>query len=53
MPLFRYSHQTLTQNKTNQSHQSLDSVKELPGVAADEQFLKELQGKRLYFQALK
>ncbi|KAI9763332.1 MAG: hypothetical protein M1840_000597 [Geoglossum simile] len=33
--------------------QSLDSVKELPGVAADEQFLKELQGKRLYFQALK
>ncbi|KAH0555800.1 hypothetical protein GP486_006254 [Trichoglossum hirsutum] len=33
--------------------QSLDSVKELPGVAADEPFLKELQGKRLYFQALK
>ncbi|KAH0538050.1 hypothetical protein FGG08_005312 [Glutinoglossum americanum] len=33
--------------------QSLDSVKELPGVVADGPFLKELQGKRHYFQALK
>ncbi|KAI9816223.1 MAG: hypothetical protein M1827_001824 [Pycnora praestabilis] len=33
--------------------QSLDSVKDLPGVAADEQFIQELEGKRAYFQALK
>ena len=32
---------------------SLDSVKELPGVAADEPFLRELEGTRSYFQALK
>ncbi|KAI9783781.1 MAG: hypothetical protein M1839_003117 [Geoglossum umbratile] len=39
--------------KARPVHQSLDSVKELPGVAADDKFLKELQVKRLYFQALK
>ncbi len=33
--------------------QSIDSVKELPGVAADEAFVKELQAKRDYFRALK
>ncbi|KAI9886687.1 MAG: hypothetical protein M1823_001531 [Watsoniomyces obsoletus] len=33
--------------------QSIDSVKELLGVAADEAFVKELQGKRDYFRALK
>jgi signal recognition particle subunit SRP68 len=33
--------------------QSLDSVKELPGVAADEKFLKELDVKYGYFTALK
>ncbi|KAL6719853.1 signal recognition particle subunit srp68 [Lecanora helva] len=33
--------------------QSLDSVKELPGVAADQQFLGELQAKRSYFAALR
>ena len=33
--------------------QSLDSVKSLPGVAADESFLNELSGKRFYFQALR
>ena len=33
--------------------QSLDSVKELPGVAADERFMAELKAKRAYFQALK
>ncbi|KAI9873315.1 MAG: hypothetical protein M1830_000552 [Pleopsidium flavum] len=33
--------------------QSLDSVKELPGVAADEAFMTELEAKREYFQALK
>jgi len=39
--------------KANFIVQSLDSVKELPGVAADGAFLKELRGKRSYFQALK
>lgn len=33
--------------------QSLDSVTELPGVAADEAFIAELKAKRFYFQALK
>ena len=33
--------------------QSLDSVKELPGVAADEAFIKELEAKRTYFAALR
>ena len=33
--------------------QSLDSVKELPGVAADQAFLKELHAKRAYFAALR
>ncbi|MCJ1270307.1 hypothetical protein MMC22_010203 [Lobaria immixta] len=33
--------------------QSLDSVKELPGVAADQAFLKELDGKRAYFATLR
>lgn len=33
--------------------QSLDSVKELPGVAADEGFMKELEAKRAYFAALR
>ena len=33
--------------------QSLDSIKELPGVAADATFLKELQAKYGYFSALK
>ena len=33
--------------------QSLDSVKELPGVAADEIFMKELEAKRAYFAALR
>jgi signal recognition particle subunit SRP68 len=33
--------------------QSLDSIKELPGVAADAQFLKELSAKRTYFHSLK
>lgn len=33
--------------------QSLDSVKELPGVAADEAFMKELEAKRAYFAALR
>lgn len=33
--------------------QSLDSVKELPGVAADQKFVKELEAKRAYFAALK
>lgn len=33
--------------------QSLDSVKGLPGVAADEAFMTELEIKRAYFQALK
>lgn len=33
--------------------QSLDSVKELPGVAADQQFVQELDTKRAYFTALK
>ena len=33
--------------------QSLDSVKELPGVAADRNFNEELQAKRAYFAALR
>lgn len=33
--------------------QSLDSIKELPGVAADERFLEELEAKNNYFSALK
>ena len=33
--------------------QSLDSVKELPGVIADETFVQELDSKRSYFRALK
>lgn len=33
--------------------QSLDSVKELPGVIADEAFVSELNAKRSYFRALK
>ncbi len=33
--------------------QSLDSVKELPGVAADQLFISELEGKRAYFSALR
>ena len=33
--------------------QSLDSVKELPGVAADQKFLEELEAKRAYFAALR
>ena len=33
--------------------QSLDFVESLPGVAADESFLRELRGKRFYFQALR
>ncbi len=37
----------------NSTLQSLDSVKELPGVAADQKFLKELEVKRAYFAALR
>ena len=33
--------------------QSLDSVKELPGVAADQEFVKSLETKRSYFTALR
>ena len=33
--------------------QSLDSIKELPGVAADQPFLDELAAKKSYFAALK
>ena len=33
--------------------QSLDSLKELPGVAADQDFVRELQSKRAYFAALR
>ena len=33
--------------------QSLDSVKELPGVAADQNFVAELEAKKAYFAALK
>lgn len=33
--------------------QSLDSVRELPGVAADQKFLAELHAKRSYFAALR
>lgn len=35
------------------SLQSLDSVKDLPGVAADQSFLGELGAKRAYFSALR
>ena len=37
----------------NSTLQSLDSVKELPGVAADQKFVEELEAKRKYFAALK
>lgn len=33
--------------------QSLDSVRELPGVAADQNFVAELEAKRAYFAALR
>lgn len=33
--------------------QSLDSVKELPGVVADQKFVEELEAKRVYFAALR
>ena len=33
--------------------QSLDSVKELPGVAADRQFIEDIEAKRAYFAALR
>ena len=33
--------------------QSLDSVKELPGIAADQPFVQELNAKRAYFAALR
>ena len=33
--------------------QSLDSVKDLPGVAADSEFMAELEAKRSYFAALR
>lgn len=33
--------------------QSLDSVRELPGVAADQKFVDEIEAKRAYFAALK
>ncbi|KAI9780399.1 MAG: hypothetical protein M1816_002857 [Peltula sp. TS41687] len=33
--------------------QSIDSIKDLPGVAGDETFMAELQAKRNYFRALK
>lgn len=33
--------------------QSIDSVKELPGVAGDASFMEELNGKRHYFQSLR
>lgn len=35
------------------SLQSLDSIKELPGVAADQKFVEELAAKRAYFAALR
>ena len=37
----------------NSTLQSLDSVKELPGVAADQKFVDELDAKRAYFAALR
>ena len=37
----------------NSTIQSLDSVKELPGVAADQHFVEELESKRAYFAALR
>ena len=37
----------------NSTLQSLDSVKELPGVAADQTFVQELGAKRAYFAALR
>lgn len=33
--------------------QSLDSIKNLPGVAADDEFVKELESNRAYFASLK
>lgn len=33
--------------------QSLDSIRALPGVAADDEFVKELESKRAYFASLK
>lgn len=33
--------------------QSLDSIKNLPGVAADDEFMRELESKRGYFASLK
>ena len=37
----------------NSTLQSLDSVKELPGVAADQKLMEELGAKRAYFAALR
>ena len=37
----------------NSTLQSLDSVKELPGVAADQTFVVEIDAKRAYFAALR
>ena len=37
----------------NSTLQSLDSVKELPGVAADQDFVVELEAQRTYFAALR
>ena len=37
----------------NSTLQSLDSVKELPGVAADQKLMEELEAKRAYFAALR
>ena len=37
----------------NSTLQSLDSVKELPGVAADQKFVEELEARRAYFAALR
>lgn len=37
----------------NSTLQSLDSVKELPGVAADQKLVEELEAKRAYFAALR
>ena len=37
----------------NSTLQSLDSVKELPGVAADQKFVNEIEAKRAYFAALR
>ena len=48
--LNRLKEQVVLQDSTLQS---LDSVKELPGVAADQQFLGELNAQRSYFAALR